>query len=318
MSCQPVCNCGLSMSNTGTDCTPLIEVASKLILVPICDSTGVRNHIDLTTTLNEAYFQAFINNADKSKRWYPLPDMKNVGDNREEPLTEDFDDGIKIFIREGARTFEGQIVGKKGGHILKGKIEAARCQEMGVYIIHRLGGITGIVSEDKTKLYPYRLDSESISASLVRATNTTTQKLSVKFNFHPDESDGCIGMITPDQYGDAVPSVWKGLLDVHVKYTTPITTGVILTLYTDYGTPIDPTLVKGLVVGDFAAYNVTQSSAIALTGTGASFSESASGGVYTIAYKTSDDPSVSDVVRFTITKAGFDFTDVTNNPVTTA
>lgn len=296
------------MANTGTACTPLIKVTKKLLYMPIFDNAGARNYIDLTGDLDAAYFSGLINDSDGSQRLFPLPEMKAVEDTRGDAVTEDFADGTKIFIRDGSRAFSGMIVGKLASTKLKGKIEAARCGEMGVFNVDADGNIIGIVSEDQTKLYPIRLDSESISATFIQATDTTIQKLNVKFNYHPDENDACLGMITADELDGVDALVLKGLLDLTITATTPTATGVVITLKTEYGSVLNPVMAKGFVAADFTFVNVTDSgSSIAITGTGASFTETADG-VYTIVYKTADDPTVADVVKVTVNKTGYAIT----------
>jgi len=308
MSCQPVCDCNFTMSNTGTDCRPLIQVVKKPIFTPTYDSTGARNFIDLTDTVDAALFTGLINEADASKRIFPLPDVIDVDDKRADPTVQNLSDGRKIFIKDGTRTFVGMIWGKDGNTVLKSKIDAARCGDVSVYLVDRLGNLIGIVSDDKTKLYPIRLDANSISAQYINATDTTTQGIRLSFDFDPSESDGCIGMITAAELTDAQPLLFRGLLDVTALYTTPVAAGLTFTPKTDYGTPMNPVLVKGLLAADMAFYNVTTSSAIAITGTGAAFSES--NGVYTILYATADQPVATNVIRLTVTKAGYDWSGV--------
>ena len=311
-----VCSCSESMSNTGTDCMPVMQVAKKLLLTPVFDSTGVRNSLNLAATINAATFTALINQTDSSKRIYPLPELKNIADTRNDPIVETFDDNSTMFLGEGIRNFEGFIVNPFATPVLKAKLKAVVCQEMGVYIVDRNGALRGIISDDGTKLYPYRLDSGSFSAQFINPTNTTSAKIQIRFAFHADEDDGCQRMLIPDEMNDASLLLLKGLIDVYAEYDTPTVTGVVATLKTEFGSAKTPTLVKGLVVGDFAAYNVTQSSAIALTGVGSAFSES--DGVYTFTYATADQPSVSDVIRLTPTKNGFDFTQVVADTFVTA
>lgn len=312
MSCTRVCDCNFSMGNTGTDCIPLMQVTKKLMFTPVYDSTGARNYINLATSITASTFTALINQADTSKRLYPLPGMKNVNDTREAPIVETFSDNSTMFIRDNVRKFEGMIVGRDANPILNAAIESARCGEVGVYLVDRLGSLIGMISDDGTKLYPIKLDSGSLAALLVKPTDTTAGKLTVTFNFDPDESDNCLRMVTSSEMGDADLLSLRGLIDVFATYSDITTGGVTVELYTNFGTPINPVLVKGLVVGDFAFYNVTQSSAIAVTGTGAAFSESPDG-TYIFEYATADDTTSGDEVRVTPTKNGYDFAAVVAN-----
>jgi hypothetical protein len=79
-------------------------------------------------------------------------------------------------------------------------------------------------------------------------------------------------------------------------------------LKTQYGSFLNPVLVEGLVAGDMALYNVTDSASVTIT-----TAVEAPDGTYTISYATQ---SVADVLRLTITKDGYDFTAVTANTIT--
>lgn len=324
MGCKPVCNCNFTMGNTGYGCIPLIHVTKKVMIIPYLDTTGAQNYIDVsgTTTLNNAYFVALINQADTSKRLFPLPELKNVEDKRSEPIVQKFNDESTIFIRNGIRNFKGIIPGKTGSPVLTGKIEAARCGDVGVYLVDRLGSIIGILSDDKTKLYPIRIDSESLSATYGAASDTTTQMIELSFNFHVDEQDSCIGMIQSTDYAsDVTMLTYKGLLDVYVKYTSPSTTGAIAEFYTDFGTPMAKVRVTGLVVSDFVssvggatskvrdtvgAVDLTLSTATEGTGTSA--------GIYTLVWTPAQ--ATADKIVTLIKKTGYDAIGVVSTPVT--
>lgn len=318
MGCVKTCDCNFSMSNTGTDCSPAMEVVKKLMLMPVYDSTGVRNYIDLTDDIDASTFTDLINDPDSSKRLYPLPEMKDIEDTRANPILQTFKDGSNIFIRDDARQFKGIIPGKDGNTILKGKIEAARCGEVGVFMVDRVGSLIGTISDDGTKLYPTRIDSESLAAIFGKATDTTVQQLMISFNFDPDESDSCLRMVTKSEMDDADLLILKGLIDVYAIYTGAATTGVTVKLYTDYGTPKTPTTVKGLTTTDFVSStdaatskvrNETDSANIAVTVTESTDEP----GTYDLAWAAQ---TPADVMIIKPLKDGFDFKEVVTSKVT--
>jgi hypothetical protein len=77
-----VCNCEVGLSNTGLpNCAPIADVTKRIILVPIFANDGTRNEYEVaTTTFNQVFFDGKINEADASKRWFPLPDIENIED----------------------------------------------------------------------------------------------------------------------------------------------------------------------------------------------------------------------------------------------
>lgn len=65
-----ICNCASNgMNNTGYACVPIFYSTKMIMLVPTYKSDGTKNYIASTDTLNQAYFDAKINNADAAQRW---------------------------------------------------------------------------------------------------------------------------------------------------------------------------------------------------------------------------------------------------------
>ena len=89
---------------------PIASVANKIILVPTYDSTGAKNKWDLTDSLDQATFDALVNQADKTKRWYPLPQLENVGGERADDVTETGPSGRKYRVKQGIRNFTAEII----------------------------------------------------------------------------------------------------------------------------------------------------------------------------------------------------------------
>lgn len=299
MACT-TCKCNVGLKNTGTGCTPIIDVARKAILVPIYDGDQVRNGILLSDTLNQAYFDALINQADTTKRWFPLPDMKNVTNERGENIVETFDDQTTAFLQEGGKAFRGWMVG--AAPRLKEKIEAARCVEVGVYIVDKNGNLIGEISADGTTLYPIKLDKESVAAKFIHKTDRAMQKIEVSWNFDVEAKDENLAMITCDELSPVEPLQFRGLLDVCAEYSGIDNDEFTVTLKTEYGTPLNPVLDKGLVAADFTLHNVTDDLAVTII----SATESPDG-VYLITFAAQTN---GDELRLTPSKDGRDYTCV--------
>ena len=103
-------------------------------------------------------------------------------------------------------------------------------------------------------------------------------------------------------------SLLNGLLDVTSTYSSIGQTSFKATLKTQYGSFLNPVLVEGLVAGDMALYNVTDSASVTIT----SIAESPDG-TYQINFASQ---TVADVLRLTITKDGYNFAAVTANTIT--
>jgi len=300
-------NCNIGGSNTGQSCVPIMRVQKKIILVPTFDSTGAVNEIDLTQTLNEAYFVARVNDTDASQRWYPLPEMKNIVDERGDSLYQTFEDGSKVFISQGTRSFTGLIVGADAAPQMVGKITSHRGVGMSIFIIDKEKNIIGKVGSSSTKLAPIELEADSIDAKFIKTIDTAIQAIQVSFDVHMNEDDADLRMIQSTEMSYDVSRL-RGLIDVDATISSESTTDFTVTLTTDGGTPITPVLCKGLVAGDFALYNVTDAAAVTIS----SVVEDPAG-VYDINFTAQ---TSGDVLRLTPTKNGYDFSDVVATTIT--
>ena len=104
------CKCDVGLGNTGLpNCQPIVSVAKKLIVVPTYNDAGSKNGILLTDTLDQAYWDARVNDADASQRWFPLAAMENITHERAESIVETAGSGKLAFIREGVKSFSGEM-----------------------------------------------------------------------------------------------------------------------------------------------------------------------------------------------------------------
>lgn len=306
--------CSLTVANTGFGCTPIMEVVEKFIEVSYFKEDGTINEIDLTDTFNLAYFTALVNNADETLRWYPLPFVKNMVDERADSDFETFDDKTKIERQVGIRSVKTMIttLGNNAGAVspqMVGKINDKKCKVSGLFGITKSKQLVGEMINDGF-LAPIRIDNGSISARLIKTgSGATTQKIDLAFDWHLDVQDERLRTLEADEMSTDI-SLLNGLLDVTSTYSSIGQTSFKATLKTQYGSYLNPVLVEGLVAGDMALYNVTDSASVTIT----SIVEDPDG-TYKINYASQ---TVADVLRLTITKDGYNFADVTTNTITVA
>ena len=304
--------CSLTVANTGFGCTPIMEVVEKFIEVSYFKEDGTINEIDLTDTFNLAYFTALVNNADETLRWYPLPFVKNMVDERADSDFETFDDKTKIERQVGIRSVKTMIttLGNNAGAVspqMVGKINDKKCKVSGLFGITKSKQLVGEMINDGY-LAPIRIDNGSISARLIKTgSGATTQKIDLAFDWHLDVQDERLRTLEADEMSTDI-SLLNGLLDVTSTYSAIGQTSFKATLKTIFGTVLNPVLVEGLVAGDMALYNITDSANVAIT-----TAIEAPDGTYTISYASQ---SAADVLRLTISKDGYDFTAVTANTIT--
>jgi hypothetical protein len=238
------CKCESGLSNTGRPtCVTIQSVTSKIILVALKDSTGARNFLDLTTSFNESVFSALTNQSDATKRWFPLPQFENVELPKADSTFEEAPSGRKVFIKQGKRSFAGQLWNETPQ--LLGTIQNNRCVDFGVYIVDVNGNLVG--SKEGTKLYPIPVDNESFEAKLMFATDSTTQKIMVGFDFYRLFDESTMWLLTPSDTTDSFDfNNLEGLLDIILTKTSASTTSLTVKAELNYGTAKTPIQVGGL------------------------------------------------------------------------
>jgi hypothetical protein len=302
------CKCDVGLGNTGVpNCQPIATVARKLIMVPLYKDDGTKNFIEIgVDALDQAWFDAKVNNASADERWFPLPQMENITQERAESIFETAPSGVTAKIREGAKSFSGEVW--KQSPTFLGKLKEATCVSFGVYVVDNDENIIGYEPDSDGKVYPIAVDNNSFDPRLVDATDALVQKILVAFNFADSMRDEFLVMLTEDDYTfDAINA--KGLLDVSSANSAITTTSFTVTLSTAYGSAASPVKVKGLVLGDFSLAELSPTpGSISIT----SVTESADG-VYDFVIPAA---TSADVLELTPSKNGFDFTAVVANTIT--
>lgn len=287
------CNCNSGLSNTGRpNCVPLQSVTSKLIMVPLKANDGSLNYIDLTAPLPT--WDSLINEADASKRWFPLPNFENVELPKADSQFEEANSGRMVFLRQGKRSFSGELWAEDSTPTLLGKLQNNRCVDFGVYIVDVNGNLVG--SKVNGGLYPIPVDNPSFNPTFVFATDSTTQKIMVTFDFDRLFDESTMYMITPIEAGINFNDL-TGLVDVNLTITSSSTTDITFDATLDYGTALNPILFMGAVSADFACYNNATASPVSVTAV-----ENFDGN-YTLTFLAQ---TSGDLLTFSVVKAGFD------------
>jgi hypothetical protein len=170
----------MGLSNTGRpNCLPLQSVTSKLILVPLQDNAGAYNRIDLTTL---PVWDNLINDPDVSQRWYPLPTFENVELPKADTIFEEANSGRMAYLRQGKRSFAGELWAYDSTPQFLGKLSSGRCVEFGIFVVDINGSLIG--SKVGNFLYPIPVDNQSWNPTLMFATDSTIQKIMLAFDWN--------------------------------------------------------------------------------------------------------------------------------------
>jgi len=305
-----ICTCGAGILNLGAPvCQELLGVARKLVFVSIYADDGTQNRITLASTFGSAEYVALVNNADRSKRWYPSQVLDNVDMPMADPNYETMESDEKYFVSNGLRTLKASIM--KQSAVMLGKLNSIRCNsDVGIYIINTENGIEGEVSSDGLYLEPIKINTGAFYAMLERAKDKTLQKIILNLEFSRLVNEANLANLTVTELGFSALAI-DSLLDVNAVVSGESTTGFTVALKLDYGTAKTKIPVTGLLVTDFKSYstavaekvrNVTTAADVAIT----SVTE-VSDGVYTFVFSAQ---TAADVIKVDLIKTGYEHTTI--------
>jgi len=290
------CDCNVGLSNTGRPgCVPVYSIVSSLILVPLTANDGTKNGIDLNATLPT--WSDLVNESDASKRWFPLPAFENVETPKADSLFEEANSGRMAFLREGKRSFAGELWAEDSTPTFLGKLRKSRCVDFGVYIVDVNGNLIG--SEVDGYLYPIPVDNPSWDPRFMFATDSTVQKIMLGFDFDRLFNDATMYQITADEASQDFTQL-SGLIDVNFIGAvgglgqTTVLFGAAL----DYGTALNKIVYTGATaLTDWEIYNVTAAAAVPVTNV-----DENPNGDYTLTFAAQ---TSADVLRVTVNRTGY-------------
>lgn len=291
------CNCNVGLSNTGRPgCVPLFSIVSSLILVPLVANDGTLNRIDLNAVL--PVWDDLVNEPDASKRWFPTSSFENVELPKADSLTEEAASGRTAFLRQGKRSFAGELWAEDSTPTTLGKLEAARCVDFGVYVVDVNGNLIG--SQVGGYLYPIPVEASSWNPTFAFATDSTVQKIMLGFDFSRLFDESTMYMITEAEAGINFTTL-SGLIDVVM--TNGIGAGTFDSVTFDakleFGTALNKLLYKGATnLVDWTIFNQTSALPVAV----ATVVENPDG-TYTLGFAAQ---ATLDVLRIEVSKIGYD------------
>ncbi len=248
------CDCNAGLSNTGRpNCVPIFGITSSLIIVPLYANDGTKNGIDLSASLPS--WSGLVNEADASKRWFPLPAFENVELPKADSLFEEANSGRQVYLRQGKRSFSGELWAEDSTPTFLGKLRKSRCVEFGIYIVDVSGNLIG--SQEGGYLYPIPVDNPSFDPKFMFATDSTTQKIMLGFDFDRLFDEATMYMINTEEAGQDFTQL-DGLIDVNLLSLAVTATTASFTAKLDYGTAVNKILYKGAdATADWLIDNIT-------------------------------------------------------------
>lgn len=286
------CNCNVGLANTGLpNCVPIQKVASRLFLMPIFANDGTKNGIDMADIPN---FETLVNEADASKRLFPLPVFENIEMAKADSQFEESASGRKAFLRSGVRSFAGELWAEDSSPVFLGKLVAGRCVDFGFFILDVEGNLIG--AKDGSILRPIPVDVASWDPRWMPATDSSVQKIMVAFDWARNFDESTLWMLTQYEIGDQ--SQLDGLVDVDLVAAVPGNTLNSFTARLQYGTGINLIKFSGAVLADFQVVDNSTGSTVSLS----TLAESPEG-----TYSITPASALTDSVSYTlkVVKEGF-------------
>lgn len=256
------CTCGDVHGNTGTpNCSQLIKKALGLGVLSIVANGGDLNRINLST-LGSFSLDDLLSDADRTKRIYPITELRNVThpDEAEQYATDSA--GGKIEVRDVVYRFACEKWEVSPVYVQK--LKNGKCNRNGVFLFNA-DGMVGLRRDS----YLYPIEIKAYAPKYAHATDADPSKLMLSFDYAQNTNVGELWLISWEELGMTINDI-KGLIDLNytvvdapVDGGTNTTVGYSLTTDYGYGNP-ETQNVEGLVTADFTAFNVTTGLSISL------------------------------------------------------
>jgi hypothetical protein len=211
----------------------------------------------MSTTID---LTAKLQHADKSKRFYPIQDLKDVELPVADTRFKTYKDGTKRKLADGVRSFKATM--PEASSVLIGKLQGVSCEKFGVYLFDIDGQLRGL--KDGTLLYPVEIGG--FDAIFKDATDDEVNEGMIQFDFDILLKVSKFWILSANDL-NVNPNELSGIIDINFKGVSISTTSTVLDVYSDFGSGIanNSAPVVGILSSKFYAYNVTDNASVSLT-----------------------------------------------------
>ena len=181
------CRCNVGLSALGREnCVSIQSVTKRFIF------TEVNNRISLSGLGSENWFQKLT--APIHERWFPSPNFEAITLPKADSKFEEAPSGRKVFIRQGKRSFTGELWAEDSHPTILKRLKSYKCVKFGVYMVDVNGNLVG--EKKGNYLYPIEVDSASFDPQLMFADDNTVAKIKVQFDFALTVNEENLYMVT--------------------------------------------------------------------------------------------------------------------------
>lgn len=302
---QVICSCeNPTFPRLGRpNCVIEMRAVAFAIFVPRFKADGSRNTIDLTDPNLGQTIQGLISASnDTLERLYPSPRFENVTFERTETVFETAPSTRKYKIPGvgGVRTVRAEMWSKDAVHAILRELKSIGCSDVDVYFATVDGNLWGILDDvNNPELRGYEMATETFDAFKDYATDTTTQKIMVSWDFDNAECEENAYAITSEELvatGGVKATKLEALIAGYTSATALTTTTAEVKVKTTFGSAVNAGSVVGLVSLNFQANNLTTPGAVAVTS-----APGAEDGEYVLTFAAQ---TLNDVIQVDVINAG--------------
>jgi hypothetical protein len=239
------CSCSGRLGNTGFPDVKPFGAVIGVFMMPLFDSTGTRNSIDLAGDI-QAQLLAGLYNADPSKRIYPYLGLDTYTEEEAEATTVANQFGLGAVTRRGVRSV---MFEKWGINEQFYKQTESACVEFGLFHTDFCGNIKG--KKVGTKLHPIAVYRDSHHSIYNGATPDV--KSMARFTMQYSDVENTVDdrwMIAKCEHNIDFNHI-VGMFDVDMTITKVDSTNFTIQANLAYGTAIRQIQVLGLLLANF-------------------------------------------------------------------
>ena len=290
-------NCKSGASNTGSPkCLNINEPTAGLGFQETYDSTGTENQLLGSSIGTANYLTGLTNQMDATKRIFPLQNIIEVEDVREDDDFFTTDTKISYKVGNGTRNFNGEMIENATPELL-GELEKMTNKEMSVYLFGNEGGLFGDFIEEG-KLRGFKIVRGSMALRYVKAkANVKPAHIQIKFAYDELVQDKNIKKFVNDDIADNVREL-KGLLTVNGIVDGAVTiTAFDVNINAIFGDAKELVGIENLVLADFVYTEISPTPGATTITSVSNVAEK-----YTITVPTTS----ADVNVLTLSQSGYD------------
>ena len=263
------CACSEGLFNSGRLNNKSQNQPSSLIMVHLKDSSGALNTIPASqltggNSVDATYVEGKIEDSDPKARWYPIGEFKDQTSTRDEPITQDFNDGTSEFVRENPRQFTGMLTSTLP--LFLPRLNYWKCQDFGIFEVDDCGNINGQIDAATGDLHPVAINSGSWHASFEPKNNESVSMVRLTFQTSKTFRDADYRTLENGVEVTTDLTDIAGLLDLQATETSaPTTTSFAIAVTKAWGREWNKIKAIGLEDANWTLRNTTTGSTVAVT-----------------------------------------------------